>query len=294
MEENSRKSEIFSDNPGKFDKKPEKNRLAKGFWTPISDVFFDLRLNGILSPIDFSNAMMLLRYCNKKNLKFNFEMSRRELAKISGCGERQAGLTLDSLVRHSLLRQVFKLKGCHSKYAWNVDNFQDHISNLYLWDTGTCTSGVQDLYPGGTGPVPTGYNTCIDFIVNTFLIRLEHLKLENVDNFYDAPDGASVYDFTVASWTDAIGKCSRAFGYNRVHLIIKNHAVDYFQVHEASKELRKLCLDSSLVSGLTTMYGCFKSDKEFAFYVEKNMGRVVRELLTLDPINKDLHSCAEN
>jgi hypothetical protein len=270
---NSEKSPII---PEKF---TQRNRFAKGFWTPVSEIFFDFRSQGIITPDELSVSLMLLHYCNKNNLKFNFEMSRRELAMISNCTEKTAIKTLSILVRSGLLKEVFKRKGCHSKFAWNVDNFETHVSNLSTRETGTCVLRRQDLSTTGTGPVYVRDNTCIVFIINILLIRISSAKSVFVENFNDAVDTASVVEFAEASWTDAIRKCCRAFGYDIVHLIIKNQEINFFEDIEPAKTLAKLCRSPGLISELRDRYQYFKSDKDFAFYVEKNMKSLTHDLI---------------
>lgn len=284
MQKNQKKPENSQENPQNSDViSTQRNRLAgQGFWTPVNKTFTELRSQGLLDANQFAAAVMMLCWCNEKTLRYSFEMSRGALAKIANCNEKIALQTLRKLVMFGVIKEVFKRKGCNSRYAWNVDNFTSDVSNLSTWDTGTCLPEGQDLSTTDTGPVYQGYNTCIVFIINSFYIRLRTSQKDFVDNFHDAVEADAILKFTESAWPEAIAKCSRAYGYDRVHLIIKNHPINFFEVIEPSKTLAKLCRDPQLISDLRDRYEYFKTDKDFSFYVDKNFNELTQHLLKLE------------
>lgn len=266
--------------------------FARGHWLVVGDAFFEFRQKGIFDHVQFSVALMLHRWSYQNYKLRDFEMSRRELAKIANCGDKQAQDTLQILVTFCFLDEIYKQKGAHSRYRWNVDNIVDAQTNLGRIDPTPGSSSIRHMGLIASGPDAERPNTYIkEYIKLVFLLKARAQLQTFVEEFTvgaDAPEfsgNISVADYAagpecdavMASWSEAIEVCCRAYGYDRVHLIIKNHAVRYFRESEPRKALARLCRDSDLISELRERFPHFKTNKDFATFASKDFKRVSAE-----------------
>lgn len=264
--------------------------FARGRWLVVGDTLFDFREKGILNHVQFSVAMLLHRWCYNNYKLGNFEMSRRELAKIANCGDKQAQDALRVLVQYCLLDEVYLQKGAHSLYRWNVDNIVDNNSNLGRIDPTPGSGSIRHLGWISSGPESERPNTYIkEYITLVFVLRVRAYLSGHVENFSDGADAPRLSEnFTVAvparsldeevmtSWEDAIALCCRAYGYDRTLLVIKNHPIRFDRTPDPRKALARLCRDSGLISELRERFPHFKTNKDFATFASKDYARVLR------------------
>lgn len=276
------------------------SHYAKGRWTPISDCFMDLRLKGTIDQVQHSVATMLLRWAYQNYKLYEFEMSRRELAKIANTGEKQAQATLRILVQLGLLEEVYKQKGAHSLYRWNVDKFVENAINLGRIDPTPGSESIRLMSLLASGPESIRPNTYIkEFIKLKFFLKIS--ASSDVDNSGDKsvaattaadPSGDAVrgnrsvavtmtadspeYLAVIASWEEAIEVCARAYGYDRVHLCIENVAIRWFWEPEPRKALAALCRDSELITELRERFPHFATNKDFALFASREWGKVFK------------------
>jgi hypothetical protein len=240
---------------------------------------------------------MLLNWSYHNYKIYNFEMSRRELAKIANCGEKQAQDALSVLVRLGLLEEIYKQKGAHSLYRWNVDKFVENSINLGRIDPTPGSESIRLLHLLESGPDSIRPNTYIkEFIKLKFFLRIS--ASSDVDNLggndvaaTTAADGirneaayaagSPEYLAVIEAWEEAIEVCARAYGYDRVHLCIEYVAIRWFQVPEPRKALASLCRDSGLISELRERFPHFATNKDFALFASKEWGRVFSQCIRI-------------
>ena len=264
-----------------------------GNYVPVNRWFFDAREQGQITNQEFLISILFLEWSFSKYKISSFEISRSELSKIAGVGEKQAHKTLQILVKLGVLKIVRRnpMSGNSNVYRWNANLLKTQVG-LYLTDTAPASQGYGPLSPTDTAPVSQRYNVYIEYISKIINItnnkyfdassnnvdNSAHDENEVGDNMADSGE-SSISDLEtkrMTAWKLAIASCGQSkheTKFWQLFNFFSYYEVPFEKIRNPMRWLTAIAKDNQTFYEMNkkSLYP-FTNDDEFLEFITKTQG----------------------